>query len=75
MAAVGTRFAGPPPLRGFAAVEDTSFLNVGGVPAISYGPRDLRVAHADDEYVLIDELVTARRTYAVLALAWCGVAS
>ena len=49
--------------HGFAAVEDATFLNLGGVPAISYGPGDLRVAHADDEHCLIDELVTsARRT-------------
>lgn len=72
LAAAGTRFAGRPPIRGFAAVEDTSFLNRGGIPAISYGPGDLRVAHADDEYVLIDELLTACRAYAALAMAWCG---
>jgi acetylornithine deacetylase len=72
-AAAGTRFEGRPPIRGFAAVEDTAFLNAGGIPAISYGPGDIRVAHAYDEYVLIDELVTAAKTYAVLALDWCGV--
>lgn len=73
-AARGTRFEGRPPIRGFAAVEDTAFLNIGGIPAISYGPGDIRVAHADDEYVLIDELVTTTKTYAMLALDWCGVA-
>jgi acetylornithine deacetylase len=72
LAAVGTRFAGRPETHGFAAVEDVSFLNLGGVTAVSYGPGDLRVAHADDEYVLIDELVTATKTYAMLALGWCG---
>lgn len=61
-------------MNGFAAVEDVSFLNLGGVTAISYGPGDLRVAHADDEYILIDELVAACKTYAILALGWCGVA-
>lgn len=75
LAAAGTRFAGRPETHGFAAVEDVSFLNLGGVTAISYGPGDLRVAHADDEYVLIDELMTACKTYAVLAMEWCGVAS
>jgi acetylornithine deacetylase len=44
------------------------------VPAISYGPGDLRVAHADDEYVMIDEVVTACKTFAVAAMDWCGVA-
>ena len=70
-AAEGTRFAGEPPIRGFAAVEDTAFLNAGGVPAISYGAGDIRVAHADDEYILIDELITACKTYAITALEWC----
>ena len=73
LAAAGTRFAGRPETHGFAAVEDASFLNLGGVTAVSYGPGDLRVAHADDEYVLIDELVTATKTYAILAMDWCGV--
>ena len=72
LAAAGARFAGRPTIRGFAAVEDTSFLNSSGIPAISYGPGDLRVAHADDEYILIDELLTACRAYAALAMAWCG---
>lgn len=74
LAATGTRFAGRPAVRGFAAVEDTSFLNLHGIPAISYGPGDLRVAHADDEYIFIDELLTACRTYAALAVRWCGYA-
>lgn len=74
LAAAGPRFAGRPAVNGFAAVEDVSFLNLGGVTAISYGPGDLRVAHADDEYILIDELVAACKTYAILALGWCGVA-
>ena len=74
LAAAGTRFAGRPEVHGFAAVEDATFLNLGGVPAISYGPGDLRVAHADDEHCLIDELVTSCKTYAVLAMDWCGVA-
>lgn len=73
-AAVGTRFAGAPDVVGFAAVEDCTFLTLGGVPAISYGPGDLRVAHADDEYVLIDEVVTSCKTFAVAAMDWCGVA-
>lgn len=73
-AAVGTRLEGPATIAGFAAVEDASFLTAGGTPAISYGPGDLRVAHADDEYVLIDEVLCATRAYALLAMDWCGTA-
>jgi acetylornithine deacetylase len=73
-AAVGTPYAGAPEIVGFAAVEDATFLTAGGTPAISYGPGDLRVAHADDEFVLIDEVMCATRTYAALAMSWCGIA-
>ena len=69
----GTRFAGRPAVNGFAAVEDCSFLNLGGIPTVSYGPGDLRVAHAYDEHVYIDELIAATRTFALLALDWCGI--
>ncbi len=71
-ATTGTRLEGTAAIRGFAAVEDTSWLNAAGIPAISCGPGDLRVAHADDEYVLVDELMAACRVYAATALAWCG---
>lgn len=64
--------AAPATVAGFAAVEDTTWLNAAGIPAISYGPGDIRVAHAVDEYVRIDELVLATKTYALLAAAWCG---
>lgn len=73
-AATGSALAGPAQLRGFAAVEDTSFLNAAGIPALSYGPGNLGVAHAYDEYVSIDELIIACRAYALLALDWCGQA-
>jgi acetylornithine deacetylase len=61
-------------VRGFAAVDDATFLVAAGVPAITYGPGDIRIAHAPDEHVEIDELMAAVRTYALLAIDWCGVA-
>ena len=64
----------PAVIRGFGAVEDTTFFNAAGIPAISYGPGDLRVAHAIDESVDIEEVVTATATFALLAAEWCGVA-
>jgi acetylornithine deacetylase/succinyl-diaminopimelate desuccinylase family protein len=73
-AAVGTPYAGRPQIAGFAAVEDASFLTIGGTPAISYGPGDLRVAHAVDEFVLIDQVMVAARAFAALAVDWCEVA-
>ncbi|RZL84121.1 MAG: ArgE/DapE family deacylase [Rhodococcus sp. (in: high G+C Gram-positive bacteria)] len=73
-AAGGTPYAGPAKVAGFCAVEDCSFLTRAGIPAISYGPGDLRMSHADDEYCLLDEVHTAAKTYAALAIGWCGPA-
>jgi acetylornithine deacetylase/succinyl-diaminopimelate desuccinylase-like protein len=65
----------PAEIHGFAAVEDTTFLTSSGIPAISYGPGDLRRAHGVNEHVDIDELITACKTYALLAIQWCGLES
>lgn len=62
-----------PQIRGFAAVMDGTFLNNEGTPAIAYGPGNLLVAHAVNEYVDIDEVMLATRAYALLAMDWCGV--
>jgi acetylornithine deacetylase len=72
-AADGTRFAPGAEVAGFPAVDDASWLTLAGIPAISYGPGDLAVAHADDEFVRIDEVLCATRAFALLAMEWCGV--
>jgi acetylornithine deacetylase len=64
----------PATVRGFPAVSDATWLNAAGIPAIDHGPGDLRVAHAVDEHIAIDELMTAATTLALLAASWCGVA-
>jgi acetylornithine deacetylase len=58
--------------QGFAAVCDAAFLNAAGIPSVIYGPGSILQAHAVDEYVSIDELVIAAKTYALMALEWCG---
>ena len=60
-------------VAGFPAVEDTTWLNAAGIPAISYGPGDLRAAHAVDESVDVTEVLEATLTFALLAAEWCGV--
>jgi acetylornithine deacetylase/succinyl-diaminopimelate desuccinylase family protein len=61
-----------PTVEGFAAVADSTYLQRGGVPAVTYGPGDIALAHAADERIAIDEVVAAARTYALLAAGWCG---
>ncbi len=72
-AVIGTRLAGPAHHQGFGGVCDATWYQATGVPSVVYGPGDLRLAHAANEHVPIDEIVIACKTFALLALDWCGV--
>jgi acetylornithine deacetylase len=48
------------------------FTNHASMPAVLYGPGDVRLAHAADEHVPIAEVVTAAQTAAVLLARWCA---
>ena len=50
------------------------FVNTGGVPCVMFGAGDVRLAHAPDESIPIDELLTAIKTTAVFIANWCGAA-
>jgi acetylornithine deacetylase len=43
-----------------------------GIPAVQYGPGDVRYAHAVDEHVSLADTVACAQVYAVLALSLCG---
>jgi acetylornithine deacetylase len=45
---------------------------IGGVPAVHYGPGDVRKAHAPDESVPIADLVTVTRSLVMLIARACG---
>ena len=63
-----------PRIRGFDAVDDATYLNEAGIPALSCGPGSIQFAHAIDENVAISDLVAACKTYAFAAMDWCGLA-
>lgn len=48
------------------------FVDVADMPTVMYGAGDIRLAHAPDEYVPIDELETCARTLALTILRFCG---
>lgn len=50
------------------------FVITGGVPCVMFGAGDVRLAHAPDESIPIDQLLTAITTTAVFVANWCGVA-
>jgi acetylornithine deacetylase len=50
------------------------FIGIGGMPCVMYGAGDIRLAHGPDEYLEVDELLTASRVVALALADWCGVA-
>ena len=61
------------PERAIAAGSDLRQYAAAGIPTLHYGPGDLALAHGPHERVPVDELVTAARAFALLALRTCGV--
>jgi acetylornithine deacetylase len=59
-------------IAGMSAWTDAALLNDAGIPAICFGPGDMGLAHAAEEYVSIDEIERATNVLARLALGWCG---
>jgi acetylornithine deacetylase len=58
--------------EGLSAWTDAALLNAAGIPAICFGPGDMGMAHADEEWVDVNEIERATTILAGLATAWCG---
>lgn len=63
-----------PVYSGFKAVSDAGFIqDACGVDVVSFGPGDTRMGtHGEDEYVPVDQLITAAKVYAAMIQRWCG---
>jgi acetylornithine deacetylase len=48
------------------------FINRYAVPAVIFGPGDLKRAHGIDEYIELSEMATAAETLGLLIPQWCG---
>ena len=62
----------PVRVEGMSAWTDAALLNEMGIPAICFGPGDMGLAHAAEEFISIDEIERATRVMARLASQWCG---
>lgn len=58
-------------VEGMSAWTDAAVLNAAGIPAICFGPGDISLAHAAEEYVPIGEIERATKVLARLATSWC----
>jgi acetylornithine deacetylase len=57
-------------VTGMSAWTDAAILNQAGIPAICFGPGDIALAHAAEEYVRVDEIERATLVLAALAMEW-----
>jgi acetylornithine deacetylase len=59
-------------VSGMSAWTDAALLNAAGIPAICFGPGDISLAHAAEEYIPLPEVDRAASVLAVLARRWCA---
>jgi acetylornithine deacetylase len=52
------------------AWTDAALLNAAGVPAICFGPGDIGLAHAAEEFVPVKQIEETTRVLTDLALRW-----
>jgi len=71
--ALRTLGAGEVGLKGVTFGSDMRLLvQEASTPSVLFGPGDIRMAHASDEFVSINELETTAKTLALTALRFCG---
>ncbi|MEP6729499.1 MAG: ArgE/DapE family deacylase [bacterium] len=58
-------------IEGMSAWTDAALLNDAGIPAICFGPGDISLAHAAEEYIPLGEIDRATDVFASFARRWC----
>jgi acetylornithine deacetylase len=58
-------------IEGMSAWTDAALLNEAGIPTVLFGPGDISLAHAAEEYIALEEIDRASAVFASLAKRWC----
>lgn len=61
----------PVRIEGLSAWTDAALLNEAGIPAICFGPGDIALAHAAEEFVPVEEIGIATRVLTRVVREWC----
>lgn len=59
-------------IEGMSAWTDAALLNQAGIPAVCFGPGDIALAHAAEEYIPLDEIDRATDVLDSFAQRWCS---
>ena len=59
-----------PRIEGMSAWTDAAILNEAGIPAVCFGPGDIALAHAAEEWVPVDEIEKAADVLARVGANW-----
>ena len=62
----------PAAIEGLSYWTDAALLSAAGIPAICYGPGDIRLAHSATEWVPVSEVRRATAVLAKTAIDWFG---
>jgi acetylornithine deacetylase len=57
-------------IEGMSAWTDAALLNEAGIPAVCFGPGDIALAHAAEEYIPLHEIERATEVLASFARRW-----
>ena len=60
----------PARVEGLSCWTDAALLNAAGIPAVCFGPGDIALAHADEEWIAIDDIERATRVLTRLLATW-----
>jgi len=56
-----------------AGLDHRLLVNVGGIPTAVYGAGDVSHCHCADEWISIDDVLTAIEVMTVTTIEWCGL--
>jgi acetylornithine deacetylase len=60
----------PVTIEGLSAWTDAALLNAAGIPAVCFGPGDIALAHAAEEFVPVEEIEKATAVLQRVAHEW-----
>jgi len=62
----------PVRIEGLSAWTDAALLNEAGIPAVCFGPGDISLAHAAEEFVPVADIEQAARVLTRVVRDWCS---